>query len=148
MAGKLLSVDSGRDWALSGVKATGETVLARVGSKGAGKEPWRDSSIQQGELMTTKIHTPPPAASANLKFNDRFVNVSANSGYGAYRSDRAAFEAYLPPDADAETLGQTVLMALSRSRTIAIEEIPVFFDRNAGQLLYEAWVTDVMERFA
>ena len=35
-AGKLLSVDSGRDWALSGAKATGETVLARIGSKGAG----------------------------------------------------------------------------------------------------------------
>ena len=35
-AGKLLSVDSGRDWSLSGAKATGETVLARVGSKGAG----------------------------------------------------------------------------------------------------------------
>ena len=35
-AGKLVSVDSGRDWALSGAKATGETVLARVGSKGAG----------------------------------------------------------------------------------------------------------------
>ena len=35
-AGKLLSVDSGRDWALSGAKATGETVSVRVGSKGAG----------------------------------------------------------------------------------------------------------------
>ena len=35
-AGKLLSVDAGRDWSLSGAKATGETVLARVGSKGAG----------------------------------------------------------------------------------------------------------------
>ena len=35
-AGKLLSVDAGRDWGLSGAKATGETVLARVGSKGAG----------------------------------------------------------------------------------------------------------------
>ena len=34
--GKLLSVDAGRDTSLSGAKATGETVLARVGSKGAG----------------------------------------------------------------------------------------------------------------
>ena len=35
-AGKLLSVDAARDWSLAGAKATGETVLARIGSSGAG----------------------------------------------------------------------------------------------------------------
>lgn len=35
-AGKLLSIDSARDWRLAGAKATGETVQARVGSSGAG----------------------------------------------------------------------------------------------------------------
>ena len=97
--------------------------------------------------MTAVIQPPIPAAWASVHFNDRFVDISASSGYRACRTDRAAFEAYLPPDANAETLGQTVLTALSRSRTIAIEEIPVFFDRNAGELLYDAWVADVMERF-
>lgn len=35
-AGKLLHVDSGRDLTLNGAKATGATVLARVGSRGTG----------------------------------------------------------------------------------------------------------------
>ncbi|MFT7722259.1 MAG: hemagglutinin repeat-containing protein [Roseateles sp.] len=35
-AGKLLSVDAARDWTLSGARATGQTVQARVGSSGSG----------------------------------------------------------------------------------------------------------------
>lgn len=98
--------------------------------------------------MKADIQPPIPAAWASVKFNDRFVNVTTGSGYRGPRIDRAAFEAYLPPDADAETLAQSVLMALDHSRTIDIEEIPAFFDRDAGTLLYESWVADLIQRFA
>lgn len=98
--------------------------------------------------MKTEIQPPIPAAWANIKFNDQFVNVITGSGYRGPRDDRAAFEAYLPANADAETLGKTVLMALGRSRSIDIDEIPMFFDREAVKLLYENWVADATERFA
>ena len=98
--------------------------------------------------MKSEIQVPIPAAWTGIKFNKIFVNIVTYSGYRGCRADRAAFEAYLSPDPDAETMGETVLKALSFSRTIDIDEIPVFFDRAAVKLLYETWVAYVAERFA
>ncbi|PTT84153.1 hypothetical protein DBR42_15325, partial [Pelomonas sp. HMWF004] len=68
-AGQLLSVDSGRDWSLSGARATGQTVSARVGSSGSGNlsivSP-QDESFYQAKEQSYGINVSIPIPGAGI----------------------------------------------------------------------------------
>ncbi len=54
---------------------------------------------------------------------------------------------FLPPDTADKILGETVIEALSKSRTLSIEECVAFFDIEKGKQRYEEWAKNLIERY-
>ncbi|MGT3243552.1 contact-dependent growth inhibition system immunity protein [Yersinia enterocolitica] len=76
-----------------------------------------------------------------------FLSVETDSGLGRVRRDPLFPSHLLPPDADDQTIGEAVLVALSNSRTLSLEESADFFDLEKGKEQYAAWIAMLMERY-
>ncbi|EPB8105511.1 contact-dependent growth inhibition system immunity protein [Yersinia enterocolitica] len=78
---------------------------------------------------------------------NEFLSVETDSGLGMVGSDPLFPPHLLPPDADDQTIGEAVLIALSNSRTLSLEESADFFDLEKGKEQYAAWIAMLMERY-
>lgn len=76
-----------------------------------------------------------------------FLSVDTYSGLGMVGRDPLFPPNLLPPDADDQTIGEAVLVALSNSRTLSLEESADFFDLEKGKEQYAAWIAMLMERY-
>ncbi|MBW5824203.1 CdiI family contact-dependent growth inhibition immunity protein [Yersinia kristensenii] len=76
-----------------------------------------------------------------------FLSVETDSGLGRVRRDPLFPSHLLPPDADDQTIGDAVLIALSNSRTLSLEESADFFDLETGKEQYAAWIAMLMEKY-
>ncbi|CNH85191.1 contact-dependent growth inhibition system immunity protein [Yersinia pekkanenii] len=79
--------------------------------------------------------------------NNKFLNINTDSGLGLMRRDPLFPPHLLPPDADDKSIGETVLIALSNSRTLSLEESADFFDLEKGQEQYAAWIAMLMQKY-
>jgi hypothetical protein len=70
---------------------------------------------------------------AEALLNNEFLLIETLSGLGLVRKDHDVPSQILPLDADDKTIGESVLLALSRSRTIAREEYAAFFNLETGK---------------
>ncbi|HEN3565422.1 TPA: CdiI family contact-dependent growth inhibition immunity protein [Yersinia enterocolitica] len=76
-----------------------------------------------------------------------FLSVDTYSGLGMVGRDPLFPPNLLPPDTDDQTIGEAVLIALSNSRTLSLEESADFFDLEKGKEQYAAWIAMLMERY-
>lgn len=76
-----------------------------------------------------------------------FLSVETDSGLGRVRRDPLFPPHLLPPDADDQTMGDAVLIALSNSRTLSLEESADFFDLEKGKEQYAAWIEMLMQKY-
>ncbi len=76
-----------------------------------------------------------------------FLSVDTYSGLGMVGRDPLFPPNLLPPDTDDQTIGEAVLIALSNSRTLSLEESADFFDLEKGKERYAAWIAMLMERY-
>ncbi|HEN3577714.1 TPA: contact-dependent growth inhibition system immunity protein [Yersinia enterocolitica] len=79
--------------------------------------------------------------------NKEFLLIETLSGLGRFGSDPLFPPHLLPPDTDDQTIGEAVLVALSNSRTLSLEESADFFDLEKGKERYAAWIAMLMERY-
>ncbi|HDL6961543.1 TPA: CdiI family contact-dependent growth inhibition immunity protein [Yersinia enterocolitica] len=79
--------------------------------------------------------------------NNKFLNINTDSGLGLMRRDPLFPPHLLPPDADDKSMGEAVLIALSNSRTLSLEEYGDFFNLEKGQEKYAAWIAMLMEKY-
>lgn len=90
------------------------------------------------------IHKP----SASVYFNDKFILIKTLPGYRGYAADPDHEAIFLPENPNIQKCGDAVLFALKRSRQISLEEIPLYFERHAAAARYNAWVSEMIERYA
>lgn len=90
------------------------------------------------------VHEP----SASVYFNDKFTFIETLSGYRRYSTDPDHEAIFLPENPSSQECGDAVLLALKRSRHISLDEIPVYFERHAAAARYNAWVNEMIERYA
>ncbi|CNH16737.1 Protein of uncharacterised function (DUF1436) [Yersinia aldovae] len=76
-----------------------------------------------------------------------FVSVDTYSGLGMVGRDPLFPPHLLSPDADDKSIGEAVLIALSNSRTLSLEEYGDFFNLEKSQEQYVAWMAMLMERY-
>lgn len=88
-AGKRLDVSSGRDWTLNGAKASGETVVARVGTSGSGNltlaSP-QDESFYQAKEQSWGVNVSIPLPSGGNAPPSLGLNVSQLKLLAEYES--------------------------------------------------------------
>lgn len=78
---------------------------------------------------------------------NEFLLIETKSGLGMVSSDPLFPSHLLPPDADEQSIGETILQALSDSRTLTVKECGTFFDREKGKEQYAAWIAMLMEKY-
>ena len=76
-----------------------------------------------------------------------FIHLDTCSGYGCSRTDAKGAHISLPPSADVESLGKSVLKVLSQSRFLAVEEVDAFFDLATTEKEYEEWVQTLIQAY-
>lgn len=77
-----------------------------------------------------------------------FLSIETYSGLGLVGTDSLFPPYLLSPDTNDETIGKTILQALSDSRTLSDpEERIAFFDLEKGKVQYAAWVAMLMEKY-
>ncbi|WP_145571439.1 contact-dependent growth inhibition system immunity protein [Yersinia bercovieri] len=79
--------------------------------------------------------------------NNDFLLIETLSGLGLMGSDPLFPPYLLPPDADDKSIGEAVLIALSNSRTLSLEEYGDFFNLEKSQEKYVGWIAMLMERY-
>lgn len=79
--------------------------------------------------------------------NNEFLLIETMSGLGRFMDDSLFPPHLLPPDADDKSMGEAVLIALSNSRTLSLEESTDFFDLEKNQEQYVAWIAMLMEKY-
>ncbi|WP_145583362.1 contact-dependent growth inhibition system immunity protein [Yersinia thracica] len=84
---------------------------------------------------------------ASCFYNNEFFNINTYSGLGLMRRDPLFPPHLLPPDADDKSIGEAVLIALSNSRTLSLEESAEFFDLETGKEQYAAWIAMLMQKY-
>lgn len=85
---------------------------------------------------------------ANVFTNQYFLSVNTYSGLGKNKRDPLFPSHLLPPDASEHDIGETILQALSDSRTLnVLEERIAFFDLEKGKEHYAAWIAMLMEKY-
>lgn len=85
---------------------------------------------------------------AAAKRTDRFIFVETYSGRGLLSRDQEGGRHLLSVAATDEEIGFAVEDALSRSRFLSASEAKAFLDRDRVKRGYEAWVAEMIERFA
>ncbi|EPG9047918.1 DUF1436 domain-containing protein [Klebsiella aerogenes] len=85
---------------------------------------------------------------ANAFITNEFLLIETQSGLGRVRTDPEFSPHLLSPDADDQRIGETILQALSDSRTLTeLAERVVFFDLEKGKEQYVTWIAMLMERY-
>ncbi|MDN0122890.1 contact-dependent growth inhibition system immunity protein [Yersinia aleksiciae] len=84
---------------------------------------------------------------ASCYCTNEFLSVDTDSGLGLVGRDPLFSPHLLPPGADDGTIGEAVLLALSNSRTLSLEEYADFFDLEKGKEQYAAWIAMLMEKY-
>ncbi|EKN6259298.1 contact-dependent growth inhibition system immunity protein [Yersinia enterocolitica] len=84
---------------------------------------------------------------ASCYCNNNLLNINTDSGLGLMRIDPFFSPHLLPPNADDKRIGEAVLIALSNSRTLSLEESTDFFDLEKNQEQYVAWIAMLMEKY-
>lgn len=78
--------------------------------------------------------------------SEKFICIEPVSGANIlmYLEDDETYRVYLEPDATVEVLGQTLLAALARSRSV---QDKAFFDRDRATRAHANWQKDFMRRY-
>lgn len=85
---------------------------------------------------------------ASVFSTDTFLCIDTYSGLGMTGRDSVFPSIILTPDADGISVGESILKALSDSRSLTNrDERAIFFDLEANKEKYNSWVTMLMERF-
>lgn len=81
-------------------------------------------------------------------FTNEFLLIETQSGLGRTSADPLFPPNLLPPDADEQYTGETILQALSNSRTLdRLEDRVAFFDLEKGKEKYASWIEMLMEKY-
>lgn len=84
----------------------------------------------------------------NVFTNQDFLSVNTYSGLGKTKRDSLFPSHLLPTDANEQSIGETILQALSNSRTLTVlEDRVAFFDLEKGKEQYAAWIAMLMEKY-
>ncbi|MBP2851789.1 contact-dependent growth inhibition system immunity protein [Dickeya oryzae] len=78
---------------------------------------------------------------------DKFLLIETQSGLGMVGSDPLFPSHLLQPSVENECVGEAILIALSNSRTLTMEEYGSFFDPEKGEEQYSAWIAMLMEKY-
>jgi len=85
---------------------------------------------------------------ASAKMNKHFILIETYYGCNGPSIDPDAPKHFFSPDIeDDEVLGQATLMALKFSRKVAVDEIPILFDRDKIKEIYDDHISQTMKRF-
>ncbi|BBV76750.1 hypothetical protein STW0522RAO56_28040 [Raoultella planticola] len=85
---------------------------------------------------------------ANVFVTKEFLSVETYSGLGMTANDPLFPSHLLPVDVDDQCLGETILRAVSNSRTLTeLEDRIAFFDLEKGKEQYSAWKVMLMEKY-
>lgn len=85
---------------------------------------------------------------ASCYCNNEFLLIETQSGLGMVAADPLFPSYLLQPDASEQEIGDTVLQALSDSRTLNnLEERIAFFELEKGKKQYAAWIAMLMENY-
>ncbi|EJJ4075190.1 CdiI family contact-dependent growth inhibition immunity protein [Salmonella enterica] len=77
-----------------------------------------------------------------------FLLIETQSGLGRTSADPLFPPHLLLPEADDECAGETILQALSNSRTLnKLEDRVAFFDLEKGKEKYAAWIAMLMDKY-
>ncbi|HFP3820640.1 TPA: contact-dependent growth inhibition system immunity protein [Escherichia coli] len=77
-----------------------------------------------------------------------FLLIETQSGLGRTSADPLFPPHLLLPEADDECTGETILQALSNSRTLnKLEDRVAFFDLEKGKDKYAAWIAMLMDKY-
>ncbi|MCD1125600.1 CdiI family contact-dependent growth inhibition immunity protein [Jinshanibacter sp. LJY008] len=83
----------------------------------------------------------------NVFVTQEFISIETYSGLGRVRRDSLFLPHLLQSDASENDIGETILQALSDSRTLTVKECETFFDREKGKEQYAAWIVMLMEKY-
>lgn len=84
---------------------------------------------------------------AEVFVTNKFLNVNTYSGLGRVRKDPDSPSHLLQPDADDQSVGETIFQALLNSRTLTVKECETFFDPEKGREQYATWISMLMEKY-
>ena len=85
---------------------------------------------------------------ANVFATNEFLLIETESGLGRVRTDPLFPPHFLISNADDHYIGETIIQALSDSRTLdRLEDRVAFFDLEKGKEQYTAWVAMLMEKY-
>jgi len=85
---------------------------------------------------------------ASVYYTKEFLCIDTYSGLGRAGRDPLFPSRLLQPDASDHDIGETILQALSDSRTLnVLEERIAFFDLEKGKTQYAAWIAMLMEKY-
>ena len=85
---------------------------------------------------------------ASCYCTNKFLLIETHSGLGRTSMDPLFPPHLLPPDADDYCVGETILQALSNSRTLnKLEDRIAFFDLEKGKEKYANWLSILMDKY-
>lgn len=84
---------------------------------------------------------------ASVSSTNEFLLIETYSGLGMAGCDPLFEPHLLLPDADDKQVGETILLALSNSRTLTREEYSSFFDIEKGKIQNAAWIAMLMDNY-
>lgn len=85
---------------------------------------------------------------ASCYCTNEFLLIETQSGLGMVAADPFFPSHLLQPDTSDHDIGETILHALSDSRTLnVLEERIAFFDLEKGKEHYAAWIAMLMEKY-
>ncbi|WP_413727925.1 contact-dependent growth inhibition system immunity protein [Sodalis sp. RH19] len=84
---------------------------------------------------------------ASASCNEKFICLETLSGLGRVRQDFTVPSIFLSLSSSEETVGESTLIALSKSRTLKLDEYAVFFNHQDMDKEYNLWVAKTIEKF-
>lgn len=86
---------------------------------------------------------------ASAYYTKEFLLIETQSGLGRTSVDPLFPPNLLSPDADEQCTGETILQALSNSRTLdKLEDRIAFFNLEKGKEKYAAWVAFLIDKYS
>ena len=85
---------------------------------------------------------------ASCYYTNKFLLIETQSGLGRTSMDPLFLPHLLSPDADDQCAGETILRALSNSRTLNdLEDRVAFFDLEKGKEKYAIWISRLIDKY-
>ena len=84
---------------------------------------------------------------ANALWNGDFFCIETYSGLGLLGRDYAGAQCLLSAEATDKELGIALLVVLSKSRELTLEEYGIFFDYKKRKIEHEKWVMLLKEKY-